>query len=67
MQRSKTRVWTEGQHRPAVSTSSIYSSSLGLLTGDRQPQAVARRRRMQTVEKDPCLGLIVGICSKDWL
>jgi hypothetical protein len=32
MQRSKTRVWTEGQYRPAVSTSSIYSSSLGLLT-----------------------------------
>ena len=32
MQRSKTRVWTEGRHRPAVSTSSIYSSSFGLLT-----------------------------------
>ena len=64
MQRSKTRVWTEGRHRPAVSTSSIYSRPFGLLTsaiatpGSSSPTTDANRGERS------CLGLIVGICSR---
>ncbi len=66
MQPSKRRVRTEDQHRPAVSTSSIYSSSLGLHTdiGDRQPQASPAGRAPNPLPPVRAIALRIGSLAR---